>query len=100
MNTPAPWKTLQVSHNVFQITAASQTENYSETQVALAVIRAWDGEPPMEQVEANALLMAAAPNLFNAAILALEELVKTNQDSSAFARMALRDALAKATGQE
>lgn len=55
--TPGPWRAVIED----QITAAPETEKYSEeSDVALAVVRSWDGEPPAARAIANKHFIASA----------------------------------------
>ena len=64
-HTPGPYSVLEAVTG-FQITAKAQTEQYQGQVVAIAEVRSWDGEPPINQVRANADLFAAAPELLEA----------------------------------
>ena len=70
-HTPGPYSVLEAVTG-FQITAKAQTEQYQGQAVAIAEVRSWDGEPPINQVRANADLFAAAPDLLTAARTAFD----------------------------
>ncbi len=91
--TPGPWKILDLENGHFQITAKGQTPAYAAGQSAIAVVRNWDTEPPKHQVEGNARLMAAAPDLLEAAKFALGK-----ESNKGEAMDKLKQAIAKAEG--
>ena len=80
-HTPGPYSVLEAVSGL-QITAKAQTEQYQGQVVAIAEVRSWDGEPPINQVRANADLFAAAPEL----LAALQLLVTDVQDYEAWQR--------------
>jgi len=99
-HTPGPWTLIELGSHNFQVTAKGQTAGYEEYDVALCIVSQWDGEPPAEQIQANARLISAAPDLLEAceaAKLAFRAVPKRTKDYS-YQLDLLNAAIAKARG--
>jgi hypothetical protein len=82
--TPGPW----IIDEPHQVWAESAREYVATTQ-----IEDWE-TIPREQAEANAKLIAAAPDL----VLALQHIASNAAESPEWIRRVAREAIAKATG--
>lgn len=101
--TPGPWKATPTLHGEFEITAADRDDASAPWYVAVAMA---DCGFPQSQSEANAHLIAAAPDLYEALKLALECIAycrkahKDAQSGEGFpVEIILDAALAKAEGR-
>lgn len=66
----AKWSVLYVHKGEYQIDAPG-TGDYEGQRVAIAIVRSWDGQPPVDQLESISRLMSAAPDM----LAALESLL-------------------------
>ena len=85
-HTPGPYSVLEAVSGL-QITAKAQTEPYQGQAVAIAEVRSWDGEPPINQVRANADLFAAAPELLEACSIVSDRLEAWAETLDRFVRI-------------
>lgn len=94
--TPGPWKRNLQQGRPEQIVAASTGRGTFKkgTNICIAVVQSWADEPPEDEAEANAHLIAAAPELKEALKYA-RRFLKSEDCDTAF----IDAALAKAEGR-
>ena len=95
-HTPGPWTTKNMDGSLFpSVVLPSKEEGWGESRIIIN-----EGRADMEECQANARLIAAAPDLLEAAKEALHTLdVQASAQSEVWAsavRKPLRDAIAKA----
>ncbi len=91
-HTPGPWSWYGNPNGGARVQTAS-------VGIANVLSRAGVAYPPQASCEANARLISAAPDLYEAAVAMLEAEPYLASDESHLAREKLRAAVAKANGQ-
>jgi len=88
-HTPGPWSVVELTPNTVQTPSGRISVNWNATH---------DDGKRLNEAEANARLIAAAPELLDALELALEIIEATGPGSYPVAEEQIRAAIAKAKG--